>query len=387
MISVLMRAPHDHFTFRMFYQLLKKVDIPFDGIYLWSSVFNSFRYEDNNDELYFRKQIFENIKENLIVIAVKDHLSYTSFNPWVDTNPDLIIYLKNLFEFYKDKQFILMTSLENLESYIKENNVKIVAISGDITNQSFQYKQLKPTIDKNFDSNYNFISLNRNPRPHRLVLVSLLHGLGLQEHGLISYIEQENTGNIDSINWVFNEQQQPIKNIIDVGYEIFKNSNLKIKDNKNIYGKKNYNNNVENFVDKLQQYYKETFVEIVTETSYTESSFLLTEKFLNSVYGCNFPIVLCSKGTVEFLRKIGFDMFDDIIDHSYDLIDNPIDRLYSAIYNNRKLLTDNNYIKELWIQNKYRFDSNINVAKTSMYDFFENRANIDFTRCLNDINL
>jgi hypothetical protein len=371
----------------MFYQLLKKVDIPFDGIYLWSSVFNSFRYEDNNDELYFRKQIFENIKENLIVIAVKDHLSYTSFNPWVDTNPDLIIYLKNLFKFYKDKQFILMTSLENLESYIKENNVKIVAISGDITNQSFQYKQLKPTIDKNFDSNYNFISLNRNPRPHRLVLVSLLHGLGLQEHGLISYIEQENTGNIDSINWVFNEQQQPIKNIIDIGYEIFKNSNLKIKDNKNIYGKKNYNNNVENFVDKLQQYYKETFVEIVTETSYTESSFLLTEKFLNSVYGCNFPIVLCSKGTVEFLRKIGFDMFDDIIDHSYDLIDNPIDRLYSAIYNNRKLLTDNNYIKELWIQNKYRFDSNINVAKTTMYDFFENRANIDFTRCLNDINL
>ena len=64
-------------------------------------------------------------------------------------------------------------------------------------------------------------------------------------------------------------------------------------------------------------------------------------------------------------------MFDDIVDHSYDLIDNPIDRLYSAIYNNHKLLTDNNYIKELWIQHKDRFESNINVAKSSMYNFFE----------------
>jgi hypothetical protein len=38
---------------------------------------------------------------------------------------------------------------------------------------------------------------------------------------------------------------------------------------------------------------------------------------------------------------MGLDMYDDIIDHSYDNITDPIERVYAAIYNNKELLSNN----------------------------------------------
>lgn len=396
MLSVLKRPHYDTFTFRLFYRLLQKVRFSFDGIYLWSSVLHH-TYDNGRDisesgslvsidELHFRTKLYDSIKEDVIILGIKDHLSFEYFNPWKDSKPDLVEHLEEMFSFYKDKKFILLTSLENLNSYISRENVKIVPWGGDITNQQNQYISLDPVLDKNFNSKFNYISLNRNPRHHRLLLVSLLHDLGLQEYGLISYIFQKELGENLEVDWNFTEEQTVIKDKLVNGFKKFRHADLQIVDSVDIY-EKNDNGNVDNFKNKLQHYYKETFVEIVTETSYVESAFLITEKFLNSVYGCNFPIILCSTGTVQFLKSIGFDMFDDIVDHSYDTISNPIDRLHCAIYNNKRLLSDNDYVKELWVQNKHRFEYNVNIAKSVMYDFFEQRAEKEFTRCLDEINL
>jgi hypothetical protein len=133
---------------------------------------------------------------------------------------------------------------------------------------------------------------------------------------------------------------------------------------------------------QLSKYYKQTFVEIVNETSYTEKAFNLTEKTLNSIYGCNFPIILSSKGTVSFLRDMGLDMFDDIIDHDYDSIEDPIDRMFAAITTNQELLTNNNRTKRLWQENKDRFLYNVSFVKNNMYDFYEKRAEEKFSEAL-----
>lgn len=397
MLSVLKRPPHDNFTFRLFYQLVKKIKVPFDGIYIWGSVLSPSYFnglvsdqistlEIKETELYFRDHLYDSVNEDVVVLAVKDHLTSANFNPWLETKPDVVGYLEDLFNFYQDKKFILITSLENLSSYIQLPNVKIVPWGGDLTNQSYQYKQLEPITDKNFNSSFNFISLNRNPRSHRTMLVSLLYGLDLESTGLISFIHKDNTDNIDT-EWVFNADQSHIKDTIIRGFDTLKNAELNITDDVHIYGQLNDNTNVENFKNKLSAYYKNTFVEIVSETSYTESAFLLTEKTLNSIYGCNFPILICSPGSVQFLRDLGFDMFDDIIDHSYDSISNPIDRLYTALYNNKEILTNNELVKDIWKANKHRFLSNVNIAKTKMYDYYSVRAETEFTKCLNEFNI
>jgi hypothetical protein len=177
----------------------------------------------------------------------------------------------------------------------------------------------------------------------------------------------------DETKWQFSDNQMYIKEIIQDGLNTFKNYRLLLTDNKEIYVKNN-NDNVSNFKNKLSKYYENTFVEIISETSFTERCYLLTEKTLNSIYGLNFPILLSGKGAVELLRNMGMDMFDDVIDHSYDQCENPIDRLYTALEKNTKVLTDSQYVKQKWKACEPRFKKNVEWAKTTMYSYYEERA-------------
>jgi hypothetical protein len=183
---------------------------------------------------------------------------------------------------------------------------------------------------------------------------------------------------IKTVKWPFSDVQ---KKLLMDGFRKFKKSKLLINDDREIYQNDN-NNNVGNFQNKLTQYYQKTFIEIVNETSYTEKSFNLTEKTLNSIYACNFPIILSSKGTVNFLRTMGLDMFDDIINHDYDLIEDPIDRMFSAITDNRELLIDNARVKQLWKENKDRLLKNVSFVKDNIYNFYGNRAETEFLKAI-----
>jgi hypothetical protein len=335
-----------------------------------------------HNEIKYRNLLLKNIKEDLVIIGIKDHLTSGNFNPWKQDLPGPIYSLQGLFENFNNKKFILFTSMENLESYLKFDNLHIIPWGGDITNQMSEYKNLKPIIDKDLSSSFTFLSLNRGYRHPRAVLISLLFGLGLETNGMISCMFKNNVFNsIEDIEWPFSSEQ---KKILKKGLQKFKKTNLLINDDIDIY-QNNDNNNVRNFENKLSRYYQQTFVEIINETSYTEKAFNLTEKTLNSIYGCNFPIFLSSKGTVSFLRNIGMDVFDDIINHSYDLIEDPIDRMFLAISDNRELLSNNNKTKELWNFNKERFLKNVSFAKNDIYNFYKDRAETEFLKVLKDL--
>lgn len=376
---ILKQSPNDEFTIRMFVQLDNKISVPHDSIYLWSIIldkaWSSFQYNEHIEEIVYRKFLLNHITEKYVVIGIKDHLTSLHFNPWVEEQPNMVKYLSDMFTFYADKTFILFTSLENLGSYLTNPNLRIIPWGGDITNQRFQYVSVVPVINKNFSSDYTFLSLNRNARPNRFYLLSLLAGLNLIDRSMISCMFQQRVdGLFDLFNWQFTDSQQHIKELINAGIPKLASIKLPISDDINIYSKDNTNDNVGNFKNVLTKYYQDTFIEIICETSYTEKCFQITEKTQNSILGCNFPIWISSVGTVKFLRDMGLDVFDDIIDHSYDLIENPIDRMYAAITLNKELLTDTNKVKELWKTNKNRFLKNVIFIKVSLYEFYETRA-------------
>lgn len=387
-MGVLKRPPGDDFTFRLFFKLKGQVKHPASFIYIWSCVLDPV-YEfgwwpakdkwETETELDYRIRLMDEIKSDLVIIGVKDHLTSGEFNYWKDNTPVIVEYLKNMFDYYPNKQFILFTSVENLESYIQQSNVRIVPWGGDITNHQPLYNKLEPVLDKNFDSNYTYLSLNRNKRSHRAMLLALLYSLDLTKHGLISCMFK------DKIDNLFEYTQWPETEVYKQGFEKFKLDTLKLNDDPEIYNNGN-NDNVTNFKNKLVPYYRDTFVEIITETSYTESCFNLTEKTLNSIYGCCFPILLCSQGSVSFLRNMGMDMFDDIIDHSYDSISDPAERLNAAITRNVAILT-NPKIKEIWKNNKPRFVKNVDFAKETLYTFYKSRAETVFAKIMHDFNI
>jgi hypothetical protein len=408
-MSLLIRPPGDAFTFRLFFNLANKIPDPKSLLYIWSPIldptyrerkiteagyhdkdgtwFDEHHYWVPEHEFVYRQMIIDNLNSDTIVLGVKDHLTPYQFNPWTESQPTMARYLEGLFEYYENKKFILFTSMENLKPYISATNVSIVPWGGDITNQQSEYKKLEPLTNKNLNSKYNYLSLNRNPRSHRAMSASLLHGLGIQDHGLISCMFTDKIDDIfEYTGWQFTDSQNEIKSTIDTGFKLLKNNKCLLTDKWEIYTETS-NDNVSNFKNKLSNYYADTFVEIIAETSYTEVAYNLTEKTLNSIYGYNFPIVLCSAGSVEFLRSMGMDVFDDIIDHSYDKIENPIDRLYCAISNNLEILTNNNRVKELWAKNQHRFANNVDFAKNKLYNFYATRAENLFLKVKNDFNL
>jgi hypothetical protein len=96
--------------------------------------------------------------------------------------------------------------------------------------------------------------------------------------------------------------------------------------------------NLNNLIS-LQNVYNQTCGSIVLETSPVQNT--ITEKTLHAIVNEHPFLMLASKGTVQYLRNAGFDMFDDIFDHSYDTIDDYKERFNYAIHSNLNLLLGN----------------------------------------------
>ena len=374
---IISSPPNDSFTKRLFYKLTHKFSDQADILYLWSASLepNYIRITVTDAESEFLMTSETNIREllknsmhkDIIILGVKDHLTSGVGNPY--ERPLLAEYLYDMFNYYHNKKFILFTSLENLSYYIDNDNVSIVPWGGDITNQSLEYKNIEPIIEKNLDSQKTFICLNRHLRSHRFINVCNLYGLSLDQYGLISFLHKDQlptTVEFDKVN------DSKLRTILMQGLGIFSHKDPSIQDDPNIYERPN--DNVSNFKFRLSQNYRNVFVEIITETSGFEKCFLITEKTTNSIIACNFPIWISSPGVVKFLRSMGLDVFDDIIDHSYDTIEDPYLRFYQAVFLNRDLLTNTEATKYLWKKNKDRFLKNVEFAKNDMYNFYQVRT-------------
>lgn len=94
--------------------------------------------------------------------------------------------------------------------------------------------------------------------------------------------------------------------------------------------------NDENFI-RLKSLYGRTAINIVTETQYDCYPGIITEKTLMAFFANQVPIIIGHPGAVDHCRQMGFDMFDDIVDHSYDYLPDSV-RVEQAIDLNQHLL-------------------------------------------------
>lgn len=90
---------------------------------------------------------------------------------------------------------------------------------------------------------------------------------------------------------------------------------------------------------RLQYVYKQCAVNIVTETIYDEFPGIISEKTLMAFLARQIPIVVGSPGTVAQCENLGFDMFTDVVNVTYDIYADP-NRWQVAIDNNAHLLNE-----------------------------------------------
>lgn len=379
MITVISQPPYDDFTYSLFEKWIASLTCEHKAYYIWSNpshVFQPFILETDFGQ-------YKNV-----IIGIKDLLDLraNSYNYWQDSKQAGVRLLDTMAKKYPSTNFVICTSLENLHlENLESSNIQVVPWGGDLVNQSNLYKTINPVLDKNFNSTKTFVTLNRNARDHRVALLCYLFGKKYDEYGKLSFLDNGNPDTLftpkifeQRVKWNFDivPHHTTAKEIMSVGYKQLLNNKDLVIDDFNIY-ETSWNDNRSNFDKRLRPHYQDSFIEIVAESTFSSTGYLLTEKTLNCFYGCNFPILLSGAGAVAHLRDIGFDMYDDIIDHSYDKIKNPIDRLITAIESNKQLLTDAGYVKTLWKKSKSRFVKNIEVAR-NIYSWYDKRGTHHF---------
>jgi hypothetical protein len=77
--------------------------------------------------------------------------------------------------------------------------------------------------------------------------------------------------------------------------------------------------------------YNSTEIEVVLETLFDDDRLHLTEKSLRPI-ACAQPFILTgTAGSLEYLRSYGFKTFDSVWDESYDLVQDPAERLKTIV--------------------------------------------------------
>lgn len=271
-------------------------------------------------------------------------------------------------------RFVIFSTVFKLnESLAELSNVYVIHWGDEmIMHFNSHYAGTHPQSNKNFSSTKHWINLNHNVRIYRFIVAAYLLGLQLTESGLLK-IDPERILVHESwktftqyCKYSDNREIFKISDKFTVLSQGFEKMQLHEDYVKSVYqlGSRcevNWDFPI-NFDQNLRHLYIDSFVEIVSETIFMQPAGLITEKFLNSVYGFNFPIIMNIPGTVEYLRQLGFDMFDDIIDHSYDLIKDPYPRMVAAIDNNKELLVNPALAKSCWRECYDRLHSNYLLA-------------------------
>ena len=188
----------------------------------------------------------------------------------------------------------------------------------------FHWEHWKDACDNNMDKQFNFtdktdfvfLCLNMNRRKHRDQTVKLLQNF---PNRLMSY---------RSIGWDITTHPE------DWSKQDYNSINLNQTDIMMRLGHRNTQNLIQ-----LQKVYESCQFSVVTETRYELPYDFITEKTTQCWLALHPALYVSNKGHVQILRDWGFDVFDDVFDHSYDILDNDV-RLNTLVESNREVLTN-----------------------------------------------
>lgn len=89
-----------------------------------------------------------------------------------------------------------------------------------------------------------------------------------------------------------------------------------------------------NDYSNIQQAYSKICAEVVCETNTVGNTYFITEKTLRPMINGCIPLTVANAGYENYLKTLGFDMFDDVLDKSYDSEQGEvrIERLYATLH-------------------------------------------------------
>ena len=295
-----------------------------------------------------------NYKSRVVILNIIDTIIDTEDNVDID----------GLIEFcakHPEQNFIVSCPHLNFQRELELPNLYLDAFMPTSFSEDF-------THCKKTDITNRWVSFNSNTKLHRVLAISYLLSKEYYKNGFFSF--DMNTPPLVEYGQYRNITKIPsyeLKSSLAKGFVRFKAKDFdKIEmpkiDYNDLRVSYNYNNN-------LLPVYEKIGVEIVTGTMFFERSPVLSEKEMQSIYGKNFPIYINGVGMAREMKNFfDVDIFEDIVDHGYDEIEDHFERLAAAIDRNKHLLDGSTNIRELWYDNEKRFQDNCDKMDAVIHD-------------------
>ena len=237
------------------------------------------------------------------------------------------------------------------------NRLPYVAVEG-MTSFKYEFQKDKESF---------FMCYNRMLKPHRVSLLALLKREGI----------------LDEVDWTmlrgneFNERFSNLDGTPSFGlfFEVFDREDFKEYYNEILFLQKSgiKKSRFEEeyrvdqppyFIDFYKTYemnpYRNSYVNIVTETGYISTDVIhITEKSLMPIYYSQIPLILANFEHNKFLKeRYDFDLFEDIIDYSYDNEKDPRKRLFMFVDEVKRLNSIKDEIINFYKNHQERFELN-----------------------------
>ena len=238
------------------------------------------------------------------------------------------------------------------DDVLKDYN--IISYPGFLATEERNFNQQMIEVDWNNRSCiFNFM-INK-PRTHRKRLLKLVEELNLTNYTYsLPWIENPFTS-LPVTNYMIGTETQMLQGIRSG----------------NILNSQNYKQLLQKTV------FEPSCISLITEPIFIERESILSEKTIMNIYSGTLPIWVGGWRCADALRSFGFDVFDDIVDHSYQDLEDPFDRCYHAIERNLNLLRDFDLVKELVQNNKSRFEHNLKLLKNNVFQKTVDQVKID----------
>jgi hypothetical protein len=280
---------------------------------------------------YVPKDILQRAREGKITLLM--HNSHEAFHDIVEPIYCYIVEQLNI----PPKQILLLSESAIIRNEIAEvaamyNKEEILAEWIRIFEYNIRLSSCRrePTLAfKHYEK--KFLNLNRRWRFHRSLLVGLLEIFGLREKGFVSLADHSDGGGnwIDVVGQVRHITNNP--NIIKL-YEDNADRVLQIPPLYLDTTELQINRAI--LTSSTDEYYTNSYFSVVTETTFFKEfgeGVFLSEKIFKPVYKMHPFIVLSRPGTLKAFRSIGYRSFNEIIDESYDLVEDDGERMLMVV--------------------------------------------------------
>lgn len=228
------------------------------------------------------------------------------------------------------------------------------------------------------DKEFLFLCHNRTAKPHRLMTLAYLKKYGVLDNTDYSFIGS--TEYAKNIQLSFKKET----------YELFEEEVNFFKNGDNIISK--YEQDKKDWFVDPDEYpaqerfepncYINSYINITTESIFNFKEVHISEKSFKPFFLLQLPIFVASYQHVQYMKQMyGLDMFDDLIDHSYDNEFNDDKRILKVLSEIRRLNNIKQDIIDFYKKNAHRIIAN----NVKIKELFKNQETLSLLKNISGV--